>query len=161
MSWSQGIYKVQNREKYLGTRDKSFSLTMQDPFYRSSWEQRLMYKFDTDPNILKWGYENIIIPYMNYDFKRKEMRQHRYLMDFYIEYIGKDSTIKKMLIEVKPRKDESAPIKPKIKNQKAMRRYMYEASTYIKNQNKWKSARQFCKSNNMEFKIMSEKDIFV
>jgi len=155
MSWSQGYYKVINRNKYLGTMDKKYNLTNADPFYRSSWEKRLMYKFDKDPNVLRWGYENIIIPYTNYDGK-----VHRYIMDFYIEALDKNNNVKKILIEVKPRKDGEPPKKPKIKNIKAMNRYMYEAKTYITNKNKWKSAKLFCEKKGMIFKIMTEKELF-
>ena len=162
VAFSQGIYKVVNREKYLGTtssttnNNRTFTHSMNDPVYRSSWEQRLMAMLDNNANIIRWGFENIIIPYMNFDGK-----QHRYIMDFYCEiFQGKDKPIKKLLIEVKPLQQTQPPKKPKINNRKAMNRFMYESKTYVTNQNKWKATKQFCKKNNMEFKIMTEKDLF-
>jgi len=162
MAFSQGIYNVVNRDKYLGTtssienNNRTFTLTMNDPIYRSSWEQRLMAMLDKNANVLRWGFENVIVPYINYDGK-----QHRYIMDFYCEiFQGKDTPTKKMLIEVKPFQQTQKPIRPKNNNRKAMNRFMYESKTYITNQNKWKATKLFCKKNNMEFKVMTEKDLF-
>jgi len=161
MAFSQGEYKVVNKDKYLGTRtsnssSRDYTLTMKNPIYRSSWEARVMALLDNRKNVIAWSFEGIILPYMNFDGK-----QHKYIMDFYCEFYNKDKPNTKMLIEVKPMQQTQPPKKPKINNKKAMNRYMYETKTYITNQNKWKATKQFCKNNNMIFKIMTEKDLFL
>ena len=34
-----------------------------------------------------------------------------------------------------------------------------ESMTYVKNQTKWKAAREFCEDRKLEFKIMTEKEL--
>lgn len=141
--WSQGIYRLENREKYIGTSE---------PIYRSSWEHTVMRYFDTSKNILRWGSEIIKLPYV-YEVDGKV---HNYYIDFYVEVLTKEQITKKFIIEVKPKAQKSPPKKPKNNNQKAIRRYKYELVTYIKNQNKWKYAEIFAKNNGMEFLIIDE-----
>ena len=158
MSYTSKVYNVINKEKFLGSRDENFSLVMRNPICRSSWELRLMSCFDRNANIIKWGYETIVIPYINYDGK-----MHRYFMDFYVEILDKNNKIVKKLIEVKPSKETNInpPNRPKTNNRKALNRYMYEMKTYITNQNKWKATEQFCKKNGFIFEKVTEKELML
>lgn len=154
----KGIYKIKNKKKYIGK---------QDPIYRSSWESRVCYFLDHNPNVVRWGYEIISIPYTSIDNKI-----HTYILDFYAEMKTKDGKIEKYLLEVKPQKDgpiidqngnfvfPNKPKKPKINNRKSLKNYMYNMSMYMKNYKKWLAAQAYCKSNGLKFKIITENSIF-
>jgi len=103
---------------------------------------------DITPSILEWGSEEIVIPYIS----PVDGRRHRYFPDFYLK-IGSQ----KYLVEVKPLKQTKEP-----KTQKRVtKRYINEVVTWSVNQAKWKAATEFCKDNNWEFKIITEKELKV
>ena len=133
----QDVYKfLKNPQKFKGRRP----ITM-----RSSWEIEFVLKFlDINPSVLEWKSEDIII-YYTYDIDKKI---HRYFPDFWVKIINKDKEIKQMLIEIKPQKDLQIA-----KNKKNF-------ETYIKNQNKFESAKKYAEINNMEFVILTEKELF-
>ena len=136
----KGRYKPQNPLKYKG-----------DPhnvIYRSLWERKFMVYCDTSVNIIEWGSEEIIIPYLS----PWDGRLHRYFPDFYIKVRQADNSIRKMIIEVKPKKQCEPPKEPKRKT----RKYMGEVKTWGVNSAKWKSATEWCDRNGMEFKILNE-----
>jgi len=136
----KGRYKPQNPLKYKG-----------DPhnvIYRSLWERKFMVYCDTSVNIIEWGSEEIIIPYLS----PWDGRIHRYFPDFYIKVRQADNSVRKMIIEVKPKKQCEPPKEPKRKT----RRYMGEVKTWGVNSAKWKSATEWCDRNGMEFKILNE-----
>ena len=136
----KGRYKPQNPQKYTG-----------DPhniIYRSLWERKFMVYCDTSDAILEWGSEEIIIPYLS----PWDGRIHRYFPDFYIKVRQADNSIRKMIIEVKPKKQCEPPKEPKRKT----RKYMGEVKTWGVNSAKWKSATEWCDRNGMEFKILNE-----
>ena len=56
MSYS-GKFKPKNYKKYKGNPTKIF--------YRSLWERRFMVYADSNPNIIEWGSEEIVIPYIS------------------------------------------------------------------------------------------------
>lgn len=94
----QGKFSPKNYKKYKG-----------DPtniIYRSSWELTFMKYCDSNPNVLEWGSEEIVIPYKS----PLDNRYHRYFVDFYIKVQEKGGAIKKYLIEVKPKKQTVAPL---------------------------------------------------
>ena len=145
--FTEGEYEVVNKNKYIGKRK---------PYYRSSWERRWMYQADMNKNVLKWCSECIAIPY----FHSVDKKVHNYFPDFYFEvYNPTTRTVKKYVAEVKPKKELSPPKEPKRKTSKSAKRYLMEKITYIKNQEKWKAARQYCKKRNLEFKILTEDDM--
>lgn len=147
--WHQNFYKLQNPEKYI-KKDL--------PFYRSSWEKRVFYMMDTNKNVLRWASEYLEIPY---SFTLQECgNRHRYFVDIYAEILCKDGNIKKYAIEIKPKAQTLKPKMPKINNRKFIKNYIYNASTWIKNQNKWKAARAFCASKGYNFEIWTEDTIF-
>lgn len=139
----KGRFKPQNPQKYIG-----------DPtniIYRSLWELRLMKYFDIHDSVIKWGSEEIIIPYRS----PVDNKIHRYFPDFYVKAMGSDGTINTTIIEVKP----SVQTKEPAKQSKRTRKYISEVLTWGVNQAKWKAAEEFCRDRNWKFKIMTEKEI--
>jgi len=137
----KGRYTPKNSKKYLGDPSKVI--------YRSSWERKFMKYCDDNAAILEWGSEEVIIPYLSpWDGKI-----HRYFPDFYIKVRQANGSIKKMIIEVKPKKQTVPPtVTPKRKT----RRWYKDVKTWGINEAKWKYATEWCNSNDMEFKILTE-----
>ena len=65
----------------------------------------------------------------------------------------KDKSIKKFIIEVKPKKDLKAPISnPK----RRTRQWFQSCKTFIINKAKFRYAEEYCTNNGLEFKILTE-----
>ena len=108
---------------------------------------------DLNENILEWASEEFWIPYLD----PTTNRVRRYFPDFFIKYKDKDSNIRRSVIEVKPMRETlRTKGKPKVNRRKTM---INESMTYVKNQAKWKAAREFCEDRKLEFKIMTEKEL--
>lgn len=125
----------------------------------------MMYWCDHNINVIEWGSEVITIPYIN----DVDGRPHKYITDFYVSLKDINGIVKRKILEIKPSKqvanvDESGnlilPKPPKKKTQKAMQNYNNSVNEIIKNHSKWKYAREFCKQYNMEFLVITEKEIF-
>ena len=146
MVYAKEIYKgkfiPKNPTKYLG----DFTAIT----YRSSYELKFMNWCDRSNSIVGWVSEEIAIPYRN----PLDNKVHRYMVDFYIE-VQEEKSIKKYLIEVKPERFTKAPPPGKRKT----KRYLQEIAQYGVNEAKWKSAKDFCKAQGMEFKIVTEKEL--
>jgi len=106
---------------------------------------------DLNENILEWGSEEIALPYRS----PIDNRIHRYFPDFYIKVKESNGSIKKYLIEIKPKKQT---IEPQVKKRKT-KGYIYEVYEYAKNQAKWKAAEEFCKDRQWEFKVLTEDEL--
>lgn len=142
--YKQGRFIPQNPKKYRG-----------DPtqiFYRSGWEKKCMENFDMNTSIISWSSEEIVIPYRS----PVDGKIHRYFVDFYVEAINSDNTIKHMLIEVKPFAQTQEPKIPK----KRTKRFLTEVVTYGINQAKWNAAKQYCDLKGWEFKLITEQELF-
>jgi len=137
--------------KYSPTNPKKYKGDANNVIYRSLWERRFMKYCDTNVNILEWGSEEIIVGYIS----PLDNRPHRYFPDFYIKVKESTGQIKKYLIEIKPKKQTVEPEKKK----RVTKGYLYEVMEYAKNQAKWSAAREFCKDNGWEFKILTESDL--
>ena len=136
----KGRYIPKNPKKYKGDSRRII--------YRSLWERKFMVYCDTNKSVIEWGSEEIIIPYLSpWDGKI-----HRYFPDFYIKVKQSNGTIKKYIIEVKPKKQCQPPDKPKRKTKK----WYKEAKAWGINSAKWKYATEWCDKNNMELKILTE-----
>ncbi|MBM5783222.1 MAG: hypothetical protein FJ368_07390 [Pelagibacterales bacterium] len=59
-----------------------------------------------------------------------------------------------MIVEVKPEKQTKEPSNPKKKS------YKNDVVTFVINEAKWKAAKTVCDSNEWEFKLLTEKNIF-
>ena len=60
------------------------------------------------------------------------------------------------MIEVKPKKQTVAPKK----KSRVTKTYLNECKTYAVNQAKWRAAEEWCKDRLIEFKIITEEDLF-
>ena len=143
-NYKQGFFKPRNPKKYIG-----------DPtniVYRSGWEKRVMEWLDSNLNVVRWGSEEVIIPYVS----PIDNKVHRYFTDFYVEAVGRDGGVRKMLLEVKPKAQTQEPKKP----QRTTKRYITEVMTYGINQAKWKAAEDFCRNRGWEFKVITETELF-
>ena len=140
----KGRYTPRNPKKYRGNHNNIV--------YRSLWELKFMKYCDRSASILEWGSEEIIIPYIS----PWDNRVHRYFPDFYIKVRQADGKVKKMIIEVKPKKQcKPPPTTPKRKTQ----RWFNEVKTWGVNEAKWKAAVPWCEDKGMEFKILTEDDL--
>lgn len=135
-----GRYIPTNTKKYKGNVDKIY--------YRSLWERKFMVYCDRNDSILEWGSEEVIIPYIS----PLDGRRHRYFPDFYIKVRQQNGTIKKILIEVKPKKYCGPPDVPK----KKTKRFVNEVRQWGVNQAKWEAAIEWCNDRGIEFKILTE-----
>jgi len=140
--FKQGIYVPQNKQKYKG-RDY--------PRYLSSWELKLFRFCDCNKDVLEWGSESIVIPYIN----PIDNKVHNYIVDAIIK-LRTNEGIKKFLVEVKPYKQTIKPVNRLTKTNKVPKSLLYEQLSYIKNTAKWNAAREWCKKRDMEFTILTE-----
>lgn len=135
----KGKYIPKNPEKYMGDPNNII--------YRSNWEQRMFYRLDVDPGVVKWASEEFSIPYLS----PIDNRLHRYFPDVYVENIHGE----KFVIEIKPDAQTRAPAK----KARTTRRYLTEVSTYLINSAKWSAAERFCEERGWKFQIITEKDL--
>jgi hypothetical protein len=138
--------------KYKPINPKKYKGDVNNIICRSLWERKFAKYADTNDNVLEWAVEEIIIPY--FDPTTKKMR--RYFPDFYIKYVDREGKIKKAIIEIKPLRETQEPKRTKGKSNKTL---ISETLTYVKNQAKWEAAREFCKDNLIEFRVMTEKEL--
>ena len=144
MSYS-GKYRPSNRQKYKGAPTNII--------YRSLWERKFMVWCDKNENIVEWGSEEIVIPYIS----PVDNRVHRYFPDFYVRALTRDGRSQKFIIEVKP-KAQCAPPK---KQKRITKKFITEVKTYAVNEAKWKAAEEYCKDRRMIFKILTENELKV
>jgi len=119
--------------------------------YRSLWELKFMKYCDSNPNILEWGSEEVIVPYRS----PIDNRYHRYFPDFYIKVRESTGKIKRMIIEIKPQKQ---CVEPKVQKRKT-KSYVYQVCEYARNQAKWEAAKEFCEDRQWEFKVLTENEL--
>jgi|TARA_B100001094_G_scaffold276117_1_gene284122 hypothetical protein len=140
---------------YKGKFQPSYSKKYKgDPtniIYRSLWERKFMMYCDLNENIIEWGSEEIALPYRS----PLDNRVHRYFPDFYIKVRESNGSLKRYLIEIKPKKQT---VEPKVKKRKT-KAYIYEVTEYAKNMAKWKAAEEFCKDRMWEFKVLTEDEL--
>ena len=98
-----------HKGRYVPNKPQKYRGDYNNIVYRSSWERRFMLYCDRSDAIIEWGSEEIIIPYIS----PLDGRMHRYFPDFYIKVKQSDGSIKKMLIEVKPKAQCGPPPIPK------------------------------------------------
>ena len=116
---------------YRPTNPKKYVGNAKRIVYRSNLERKFM----------------LSIPYIS----PVDNRLHRYFPDFLV----KTDKGKKFCIEIKPYRQCIKPKKPKRKTKAFLR----ESLEYAKNIAKWDSAKKYCANNNLEFKIITEKDL--
>lgn len=136
-------YSIQNPSKYIGNPDNIIC--------RSLWERRVCKYMDENKNVIRWGSEELAIPY----YSPVDKKNHRYFPDFIAEIKAKDGEVKTYVIEVKPKKQTKPPKKPKRKTKS----YLHECMTYTVNEAKWKSAKKLCQNKGWDFIILTEDNI--
>lgn len=136
-NWAQGIYQVQNPEKYVGNRR---------PRYRSGWEHSFMRFCDTNDHILQWASEAISIPYRN----PVTGKLTHYVPDFLITYRTRNNTMKAELIEIKPRGQSEIT-----EGQRPRDRAVVAV-----NFAKWDAATKWCRKNGLSFRVITEDHMF-
>lgn len=137
----KGKYKPKHPEKYVGD--------VNNIVYRSSWELSFCRWIDNNPAVKKFNMEGVVIPYVSV----VDNKVHRYFVDFILEYEDRKGETRRALVEVKPHKQTQPPVPPKKKS----KYYINEVLTYHVNVSKWKAAIEFCKKNNMDFVVLTEK----
>lgn len=140
----KGPFTPKNPQKYIGDPTK---IT-----YRSLLERSCMVKFDTQPNIVRWASEEVVIKYVS----PIDNRVHRYFVDFYVEYYDANGNLIKELIEVKPYSQIKEPVKRKRQRHET---YAIAVATYQINRAKWAAAQKFCEGTDVTFKLLTEKQI--
>ncbi len=143
--YHQGKYTPKNPEKYVGD--------VNNIIYRSGWEKKMFIKMDTNPNVLKWGSEEIIVPYVS----PVDGRVHRYFVDLVAMMKTRTGKIIKVMMEIKPLSQTIPPKRPS----RITKRYLNEIETYAINNSKWEAARKFAEQHNMTFELITENDLGV
>ena len=99
------------RGRYYPTNPKKYKGDPSNIIYRSLWERKFMVYCDRNEKILEWGSEEFFIPYRS----PLDGKIHRYFPDFYVKVKTKQGTLKKWVVEVKPKIQSRPPKTPKIK----------------------------------------------
>ena len=135
-----GTYHVSNPEKFLGNYE---------PIYKSKLEAKMMYYLDHSPGVVKWNYEAFPIKYI--DESSNERKVRNYFIDF-VAVVKSGDRLQTVWIEVKSESETKPPGKRASKNPMAVQ-------TWLKNQSKWKAARQLAESRGYKFVVISEKEL--
>lgn len=121
-------------------------------FFRSSWEYRFMIWADQNRSVVRWGSEEIAIPYIN-PIKTDLQGQNkisRYYPDFIMMTQKPDGTLQKVIVEIKPKKESVLTEKSSDRDKMA----------FIVNQAKWAAAEAFARKNNAQFVVVTEEQLF-
>ena len=135
-----GTYHVANREKYVG---------LHDPQYKSLLECKMMYYLDHNPNIVRWNYEPMPIKYI--DESTNERKVRNYYIDF-TAIVKNRTSYHTVWIEVKS-ESEMRPPSNRVKDKASAMKI------WMKNQSKWKAARELAEAKGIKFVIISEKEL--
>ena len=138
--------------KYFPRHPKKYKGNPTNIVYRSSWEKKFMNWCDLTESVSEWQSEEFFIPYRSPIYGRV----HRYFPDFFVKYRDANGKRRTMVVEVKPKKETKMPTTNPKRRTKS---WAYSVRTYAVNQAKWKAAKEFCKDNNYEFKIMTEHEL--
>ena len=98
------------RGRYIPTYPKKYKGDPSNIIYRSLWERKFMVYCDRNDRILEWGSEEFFIPYRS----PLDGKIHRYFPDFYVKVKTKQNTIKKWVVEVKPKAQTRPPRTPRL-----------------------------------------------
>jgi hypothetical protein len=158
--YDQGNYVPKYKDKVVKLNNQG------GVYYRSSWEKKIMTWLDHNKNIIKWGAECMRIPYQITSVVDGDMKikSHSYFPDFYYEMRLNDSSIKHVVVEVKPKKDYEDAIlfengKFNISENltlKKLKNLEYRFKTAQKNSEKWKTMIAWCNKKGYEFIIITE-----
>lgn len=134
-----------NPHKYLGDPTRITT--------RSSWEVKFLKWADTNPDIIAYSSEEVVIPYLS----PKDNQMHRYYVDVLLVTRSKDGGKVVSLIEIKPHGQTLPPKSTKGKRKSTL---INEVVTYSVNQAKWAAAEAYCKKRGWKFLVLTEKELF-
>ena len=118
--------------KFTPKNPEKYSGNVKQIIYRSSWERLFMVYCDKKTEIWNWSSEEVKISYIH------DNKNRTYYPDFWVDMIDKDGNRVQKLIEIKPH---------------------YQRTMKV-NKAKWSAAEEYCQENNMEFLVMTEKELF-
>jgi len=136
MAYKGKFTTFKHPEKYIGD--------IENVIYRSLWERNVMRWLDENPNIVEWGSEEVSVMY--------EHPVRGGIAKYYPDFIVKQADGLVKVIEVKPKIQTHRPVNPGRQTQK----YLREVMTYAVNQEKWSTAKRFCRRNGMKFEVWTE-----
>jgi hypothetical protein len=142
VAYHQGFFRPINPKKYRGN--------IKEIVYRSGWEAKVMMWLDSNPDIVEWSSEEVVIPY-RHPFREPSARPARYFMDFW----WKDKSGAETICEVKPWKQTQKPTRQGKKG-----KLLKEQQTFVINTKKWEAAEAYAKKRGMTFMILTEKSNF-
>lgn len=144
--YKSGTYEPKNKDKYKGHYPIK---------YRSSWELLFMRQCDKNPNVVQWGSESVVVPYIDPVKKPTDPdRVRNYILDFNMIVRDHTGKLKKYYVEIKPYRQVNKPVR----RQQSDKTYLYEVLTYARNMAKWKAAHLFAQKKGGEFTLLTEKD---
>lgn len=135
---ASGRFIPKNPAKYVGN--------VNNIMFRSSWELQFFKWLDANDAVLRWGSEELAIPYIS----PLDMRVHRYFPDIIILYKHRDGTIKKEIVEVKPYSQSVATPRMSDRDRQAL----------IVNEAKWKAAAEYAEKMGAKFRVVTEKTLW-
>lgn len=118
--------------KYTPKNPEKYSGNVKQIIYRSSWERLFMVYCDKKPEIWNWSSEEVKISYI------LDGKNRTYYPDFWVDMIDKNGNRVEKLVEIKPH---------------------YQRTMKV-NKAKWSAAEEYCRDNDMEFLVMTEKELF-
>jgi len=140
------------RTKYLPKNKNKYKGNHENITCRSLWERKFCKYLDENKNIIGWASEPLKIPYLS----PVDNQVHFYIPDFLAEKRNKDGSISTLLIEVKPFKQTKQPVLTEAMSKKT---YSKNMETFLVNQAKWEAAKDFCEKNDINFIILTEKEL--
>jgi hypothetical protein len=135
MKTYKGKYKLKKPEKYDGDHTQVI--------YRSGWERFAFKWCENQEDIKSWSSEETIIPYIS----AVDNKYHRYFVDLKLNM--RDGSV--VLVEIKPDKQTKPP-----KSKRRTKRFISESLEYVKNECKWKAAKEYCLDRGWHFQIWTE-----
>jgi hypothetical protein len=122
---------------------------------RSGWEEAFCRWADHSHGVVRWSSEEIVVRYQDPIDPILNGKPH--LKQYWPDYIIETEKGEIFLIEVKPYKET---IPPKQSGAKSRKTVLTENKTWLVNQAKWRSARNYCAQKGWVFKIITEKELF-
>jgi hypothetical protein len=135
---AHGRFIPKNPKKYVGN--------VGNIMWRSSWELTFFKWLDQNDAVIRWGSEELAIPYIS----PLDNRPHRYFPDIVIMYKHKDGTLKKEIVEIKPYAQSVATPRMSDRDRQAL----------IVNEAKWKAAAIWAESQGAKFRVITERTMF-
>lgn len=158
-TYKTGTYEMKHPEKYVGKSK---------PYFKSSYEERMMYWLDMNNKVIEWSYEPQYIEYLNQvptnapDWMRAlvDFKVHKYFVDFYAKLVNNEGQQVRYILEIKPHVQTIMPTEPKRKTKKSIKKFYNDMKEYIKNSNKWDAAENYANQKGLNFTVLTEKQLF-